>query len=487
MSGNLPPQLTVSSNGVGVVPDALLNTFVIGACTITQLRSFTGIGAMTVIAVGSSTPGDGGGGTYYWSGSATGADNGTTVIAPNGVSVGRWLIFAPPYTGPVTGLITQASTGFFYTSQGAYIDRLNDRLLVGAAATVQDGNAGPTNKSWLAAAAGGEDLYMDTLSTFESIAAPGSAYGGIGGAFAARTSDAGSAANSFGITTYGQNDGTGASEAWGMYATAVSLVSNAYYTVGVESDVTTTQTSVVPNAYNPLPAGFTGCFSAAAGGETALAASGLTVNPTSAGITLFSAGTGVNTANPKAGTGAIFEKGIVFDSQVISGADGFTAGAWGTAIEMAQGHAIVWRTNDGSTTRTGAMIRSDVLGTEEAHGSRIVFNGALGTFQIKGVLSDLVTEFVAAAVSVIPGIGSGTPVNNLALFANTTGAPPQLGAVGSDTNIDLQLLTKGSGVVWMGATAGSASVAGNFSAAHYIKVKDGAGTVYYVPCATATW
>ena len=82
MSGNLPPQLTVSSNGIGVVPDALLNTFVIGACTITQLRSFTGIGAMTVIAVGSSTPGDGGGGTYYWSGSATGADNGTTVIAP---------------------------------------------------------------------------------------------------------------------------------------------------------------------------------------------------------------------------------------------------------------------------------------------------------------------------------------------------------------------------------------------------------------------
>lgn len=392
----------------------------------------------------------------------------------------------------MTKLAQQVTTGQYYASLGANIDRLNDRVFIGAA-TVQNGNTGSTNKTWLAASAGGFNLAMDTISQMEVIGTNG----GYGIVSAVRTSDIpvggfpGGYYTSIAMLPNAQNDSTtGSPQAWAVWAQNVSLTTSANYTMGIEADVTTTVTSVVPDAYNPVPAGFTGCLAGAPGGNIALSGSGFTVNPTSAGLVFFPAGTGANFPNPKAGTGACLQKGIVFDNEVIVGADGFTAGAWGTAIEMAQGHAIVWRTNTGSPHYIGGMIRSDVLATEEANQQRIVFNGnagGIGVLQVKGVLSDLVTEFIAAGVAVHPYAGSGTPVNNLALFPNTTTNPPVLAAVGSDTNVDLQLLPQGAGVVWLGAASVTASVTASFTANHYITVKDGAGLVRYIPCSTATW
>jgi hypothetical protein len=85
------PLLTVSYNGQGVVPGDLLNTFLQGAPNVTYLRSFTGLSNMNVFVQAYATPGDGGGGIFYWNATSTATDDGMTVIAPNGLSVGRWI------------------------------------------------------------------------------------------------------------------------------------------------------------------------------------------------------------------------------------------------------------------------------------------------------------------------------------------------------------------------------------------------------------
>lgn len=93
MSGsNVPPALAVQANGVAVITDANLNTFVQGATLLANLRAFVGVSNMTVWMNGTVTAGDGGQGMFYWNSSSTAADDGgATTIAPNGLLTGRWL------------------------------------------------------------------------------------------------------------------------------------------------------------------------------------------------------------------------------------------------------------------------------------------------------------------------------------------------------------------------------------------------------------
>jgi hypothetical protein len=86
------PGLAVQVNGVAVISDDNLNTFVQGGCVLANLRNFTGLTSMTVYMIGAITPGDGQQGTFYWnSGSFQADDGGVTCIAPYGVLTGRWL------------------------------------------------------------------------------------------------------------------------------------------------------------------------------------------------------------------------------------------------------------------------------------------------------------------------------------------------------------------------------------------------------------
>jgi hypothetical protein len=90
MSGALPVN-AVSANGVGVVPDSLLNAFVQGSGTASQLRGFIGLSGMSVMLQGTTAPGDGNSGLFYW---ATGnfTDDGIDTIVPYGaVGQGAWL------------------------------------------------------------------------------------------------------------------------------------------------------------------------------------------------------------------------------------------------------------------------------------------------------------------------------------------------------------------------------------------------------------
>lgn len=68
---------------------------------IAALRNVTGVGVsnyQAIIVDGYTTAGDGGGGTFWWNSTSTVADNGGTIIAPTGVSIGRWYRL---YSGPI--------------------------------------------------------------------------------------------------------------------------------------------------------------------------------------------------------------------------------------------------------------------------------------------------------------------------------------------------------------------------------------------------
>lgn len=81
----------VYQQGLGVVSADGLDTFVQTVVNVAALRSFTGISNMQVFLLGTNTPGDGGQGAFYFNSTSTSADNGTSVIVPNGAAQGAWI------------------------------------------------------------------------------------------------------------------------------------------------------------------------------------------------------------------------------------------------------------------------------------------------------------------------------------------------------------------------------------------------------------
>lgn len=88
------PTNVVSSNGVGVVPDALLNTYVQTAQTAAQLRGFVGISGMAVLLQGIASPGDGLAGAFYWNPGTGYHDDNRDTIVPSAAAAGAWLRLA---------------------------------------------------------------------------------------------------------------------------------------------------------------------------------------------------------------------------------------------------------------------------------------------------------------------------------------------------------------------------------------------------------
>ena len=85
------PSNATYSNGSGVISGDQLDTFVQGGMLVANLRVFPGLSNMTVVTLGTSTAGDGGGGEFYWNSTSTATDDGVTVVRPYGLTVGAWL------------------------------------------------------------------------------------------------------------------------------------------------------------------------------------------------------------------------------------------------------------------------------------------------------------------------------------------------------------------------------------------------------------
>jgi hypothetical protein len=102
------PQLTAQAQGVAVVSADQLNTFVQWTDAATDLRSFSGLSGMQVQVAGNAAVGDGGAGVFRWNAASTASDNGTSIIAPTGTAVGRWVRLGYYGTTPSAGYVLVA-------------------------------------------------------------------------------------------------------------------------------------------------------------------------------------------------------------------------------------------------------------------------------------------------------------------------------------------------------------------------------------------
>lgn len=116
------PLLTVYQQGLGAVNADNLNTFEQTCDTITQLSGFVGTTGVMVSIRGLQTPGDGGGGPFWWNPNLVGATSDfVNVVVPNGAAAGGWVrlgywVVQPSYSyqTPATGFSITLGTGTAY-------------------------------------------------------------------------------------------------------------------------------------------------------------------------------------------------------------------------------------------------------------------------------------------------------------------------------------------------------------------------------------
>jgi hypothetical protein len=309
--------------------------------------------------------------------------------------------------------------------------RMRDRVFVGEAAGAT-GNRTGTQTAWPS-----QSFYGPNWIVRDSQLVATAETGLIAVSGLSRTSDqdtsGGNPTESIGGAFYAEAD-RDSSFAWGTYIEVVRRndTSQGYC---IELDAKNIGASVSPNAYT-LGVTVHGIWAAAGGDGTY---GGVPTNPSGAAIVIVPNDSTWNT-------------GIVFSATSLTGTDGVTGTA--NAVEMAKGHQLVWREAGGLI---GALVRSDVsVATQRSQvlfGNNVmqVLNfGSKRTFQI---------EHVSSGVNFLNAKGS------------VTGTGVSLEAGGDDTNIDIKLTPKGSGVV----NFGTHSAIGAESVTGYITIKDSNG------------
>lgn len=173
------------------------------------------------------------------------------------------------------------------------------------------------------------------------------------------------------------------------------------------------------------------------------------VNPCSSAITIGRSDTTWNA-------------GITFQMNGLTGADGSTGTA--PAILAGKGHEFVWMY---SSTAIGGKIRSE--NAQQSTRQHLVMGQS--SFLVKGVQSDLTTETTLFEI-VAPSAGAAD-LNRFKMTPSASGgAQATLAVEGPDTNLNLRLLTKGTGVVRFGTF----SVIAGEVLAGYISILDSAGS-----------
>jgi hypothetical protein len=270
---------------------------------------------------------------------------------------------------------------------------------------------------------------------------PASAMGIVGASQSFNFNSAGTSC--IGIAGFAvNNNATLGTNSWAGYFEAHRLSSTVGGTRGIEVDVSSTSAGEIsPTAFQQSQ---TSCLQLGAGnGLSGQLPSGPQVN-IGAAIQIV--------PNPLS-----FRTGIVFLANSIEGTDGYTGN--GPAIRMASGHALEW--HNASQQRVARLLCNAGLTSTEAMEIRYTSAGI---------------QFLGSG-SVISGYINGglgaTWVNWWALSGATTNNPPTLSATGADTNVDLRITTKGTGVVRFGTHAAitTETVTG------YIQIKDSAGNI----------
>lgn len=328
-------------------------------------------------------------------------------------------------------VLNQTSTGDFYENFGANIDRMNDRVFIGAA-TVNDGDFPGTTKDWL------ETLIPATTSVSQEACL--STIGGLAITGGSRASDGGSTGRAgMGVAGFAYNDSTDPAKptTWAVYGEARRVANATGITQATEFDIIN---------YSGGSAGYIDPYDIsndvttinlwASNGRPDVASSDATV---ALGIVNNSATT----------TSGRYHTGICFHSTSILGTDGLGTGI-GPAIALARGHQILWY--NGFNSQAGGIV-SDVATSSLAQ--FIAFSDSGVSF----------TQGNAGPITFQVGQSGSVTANYLQVLPAPSGFGVALKALGTDPNVDLRLFCQGDGRVDFVTTGTSTSAnAGSSSA-----------------------
>jgi hypothetical protein len=276
-----------------------------------------------------------------------------------------------------------------------------------------------------------------SLSGYANIGIHGSARS-FGGAGTAGEAD-------IGIASFGYNDIIGGLQGvWGLYSTVINESGVLGPTHGMEIDVANMGATVPIWPATPFMQGLTSGAWICSGGESTEPSAGGSPGAASVGIAIIQNDSQVVKT-------ASFEKGIVFHNNAILGTDGATG--IGIAIAFATGHSMQWYNNSN-------QLCAEIVAT----GRTLANTGFRMDFTDTGIrFEDRITGAFSLAIT-----KPAVPANGLSISGSEAGSPIIVSAQGSDTNIDLVIAAKGTGVLDFRniAFAGSAG-----SSAGYLPVK----------------
>jgi hypothetical protein len=344
------------------------------------------------------------------------------------LGAGVWQLYVDAST-PVdyTDVVTQAQTGFFFASEGARINRMADRLFLGAA-VLNDGSSfgGGVGADWFSAGTGvSAGVGWVHYAASVALTVPS---GRVGFAAASRASDVpadyGSTQTSIPFVGIAVMDRTGGGPPyWTGYAGyfEARMEGASFDTgtvIGIEIDAV--NFGVTP-AGQPTPSRMQ-----TLGGATALwLASG--GDPSSHERAIGPAQLAIGII-PNTET---FEVGIAFHAESIEGTDGTTG--FGPAIRMATRHMIDWWAPGGGPSYGQSTTFITSTATEPVHSLQ---------FQDGGTL--LVTPDGKVAFSVSNVDDS---VNGVRMIPSVAGQPAQIQTFGDDANVTMLLKPQGTAAV----------------------------------------
>jgi hypothetical protein len=321
-----------------------------------------------------------------------------------------------------------AQGGFWSTDPSApRIFRMRDRVFVGDAAEFPADRAN-TNPTWIPNSTVGANWIVR-----DSQLAVMQDRGGIAVAGLSRTSDGDATASqpaTIGVSGAVIINTANAKSGWGMYSDV--QFESGVYGYGIEIAVKNKGANATSTPYFAT----TGTYGIWLPGGGDASYGGAPTNPNNTAIAI-----GKNSTT--------WNAGIVFFADGLTGTDGVTG--YGTAIELAKGHLIRWRTPNNAA---GGSIVSDC----SADNSDTSIRFANNELRFIGFNSSNIARFIHAA----------NGVNYASLTNAAAGSPVLVSAAGTDTNIDISLVTKGSGVVRFGAWTSNADAAIN----GYVLIRD---------------
>lgn len=434
-------------------------------------------------------------------------------VAFQAAQAGGGMVFVPPGDYAIVGPITTVANSWFFApnanltnwstvdlirgpqtdiANGSNVWRLADRVFVGAAAGAPGTSTRTAGATFVSDTSNFNSGWIERSATVFGV----SPWGGIGGAFASRTSDGYSYFGYGTIWAAGQTVAIGAKRGYlqRLYHAASAGVTGATpptHTTGTVSDGAVNWTFDAPSYQTAIGAafvcmhdvadGYAGWASyfevqRAAGAGTCFAleidvknkGSNVTVDSyndltTGASIGIWLAAGGDATlgapANPSTAAIAIGNNATTWNTGIVFQNDGLTQDGSGfmTAMSLPQKALIKWWVAAGIA---GANIRSEV--SDGVRPTQFIFINDGFEFITRASLAFLVMNQ-----------SGGNPVNCLQASGVSTGNAPSISAVGSDTNISLRLIPKGTGLVKYGAFTGSADA----PTIGTVSIEDDGGTI----------